>query len=318
MVIGYRQRWVVTDIVVTASIDGFRVVATTDVEVHMWMQVSQEPQDIQLRFRTLRGVKMRCQVTYGMSVANTIEQNEAGDTLVHTFDFEFFWVRQEIPLKFIAQVAAGPSGSNGPWFYLPAIIDGPYDSYSIASLDTYIWRRYPNDNYGAVKTFVLSGEPNTLNHTNILLHFPVPYLPPLSTVLKATLTLYWDGNSGNPYPAAVHRLLQPGWSEGFSTWNDYSFGEPWDTPGGDFESTYPVPVFGTSMWWTYPYRITWDLTTFIQPFMKNGWPLDLLIYPRDAWAWMRHNARTDLPPSKRPRLDITWATFDPDLPPPGV
>ncbi len=318
MVIGYRQRWTIADIVVKASIDGFHVTVTTDVEVHIWMQFSRIPGEVQLRWMTVRGVKRRCQVLYGMNLGNTVEQNEAGDTLTHTFDVAFSSVSKNIPTNFIAQVAAGPTGSNGPWFYLPSIIDGPGTITVTPTLDTYIWKRYPNNNYGALTRFVLSGRPGTLDHTNILLHFPRPSVPALSTVLQATLTLYWDGNSGNPYPASVHRLLQPGWFEGNATWIDYDTGLPWNTPGGDFESTYPVPVFGTSTWWTYPYRITWDLSTFIQPFLKNGWPLDLLIYPRDAWAWMRHYARTYTPHNRRPKLEVTWVTFDPDLPPPGV
>jgi hypothetical protein len=136
--------------------------------------------------------------------------------------------------------------------------------------------------------------------------FPLDALPPASSVVSATLTMYMFGNAGyasgdaKPSYMQVARVAED-WSELTLTWNN------------------APPVMENYTWsWVQPVDNpqdytgrprTWDLSRAVADAHASGQPIRLVVYSTDGeyhsgkYFWSAEADR-----DVRPRLDITWAT----------
>jgi hypothetical protein len=78
----------------------------------------------------------------------------------------------------------------------------------------------------------------------------------------ATLKLYlWQGNPTGDHIVDVVRVTQPNWTELEVTWNEYSSGNSWVTPGGDLTETNKAST--TILSSQDDEHITWDITNLV-------------------------------------------------------
>ena len=78
-------RWALIDIVETSTATGVEVVVTTDIPCHLWMRWSIKPPWIHSKAVLTRGLRTRDDVRFCFTVFTDNEQEDAGDTLIHTF-----------------------------------------------------------------------------------------------------------------------------------------------------------------------------------------------------------------------------------------
>ena len=68
------------------SYQAYHIQLVTDEKCHLWLRWSLNPPQKHPRQRRLRGIEVKGDVYYCFTAYHDIEQNEAGDTLIHTFD----------------------------------------------------------------------------------------------------------------------------------------------------------------------------------------------------------------------------------------
>ena len=310
----YKPRWTILSIETEAKTHSYDITVVTDIRVHLWLQHASGYRSVRLLFVASRGYSFKCHPTFKFWPAGSIEQEEAGDTLIHTFKLQYDDFRSRFYAKVEATLEGYPTLSNSPTIPLPYFPEGTSSLHVHPNLDTFLNRRYPTTNYGSQTYLILEGRFTGNRQANILLHFPRPSLPEDATIIEATLYLSWLGNSGTPFPATLYRCLQPTWSESTATWRWYSWPDTWDTPGGDYDPSYPPPA--TSQWPGIPGPLTFDLSSHIQPYYVNEWPLDFLIIPPYKWAWMRFASNESTPHfpyyAPRPKLEITYVVIKDD------
>lgn len=98
----------------------------------------------------------------------------------------------------------------------------------------------PNLNSGGgtqLKIGFETGAKATFSHRGVF-RFSLAEFPNQATVDSASLSLRYIDN-GLGFPATVNYITTHfnDWVEGNVTWNDYTFSNPWNTPGGDFDTT---------------------------------------------------------------------------------
>ena len=130
-----------------------------------------------------------------------------------------------------------------------------------------------NSNYGSDVLF--AGVAGDNRKVRPIMHFTLPSDPggtitDVDVEIRVCL-LYLSGKTVN-----VHELTQTAWDESTSCWNNYSTGNAWTSPGGDFDSTiistvniasvasHTLPVMGDSA--TNPLTLDWgdDLHLLLQ------------------------------------------------------
>lgn len=159
-----------------------------------------------------------------------------------------------------------------------------------------------------------------------VIHFPVEtYVPAGATITNATLALYLTRASASDEPVSVHRLLVS-WGEGASvaelqggqgapsvdgdaTWiHRFWDSEPWDNPGGDFDSTASattdVGILSDRFEWTSDGLVD-DVQRWIDdPATNFGW---LLVGNEDeVQTAKRFRSRENLVEDQRPELILEY------------
>lgn len=79
------HRWALIDIEQTRTALGYIIVVTTDVPCHLWMRWSNQEPHIHPKAVLKRGLRTRDDVRFCFTVYKDNEQQEFGDTLIHTF-----------------------------------------------------------------------------------------------------------------------------------------------------------------------------------------------------------------------------------------
>lgn len=138
-------RWSLRDIQQTTISGGFTIVCTTDVPCHMWLRYSSiEPQKHSKPILT-RGILMSYDARFCFVAYHGLEQDEDGDTLIHTFT----WLEWETCLTqwfyFWATIEDVPSLSTSPIFkkHYVAPIAPSLLAYHISPCD-YLFMFYGN------------------------------------------------------------------------------------------------------------------------------------------------------------------------------
>lgn len=315
MVSTYLARWTILTIEHYPLTHEYRVVVTTDIAVHLYLQYSAGYRTVKLNWYAVRGLAMRCDVRWPFFYFGQYEQEEDGDTLVHTFKVPYDDHKHAWFTRFKGSLGGIELPSTSPLCVFPYCVEGPDTLHVHPSLDTFLSQRFPTSNYGSLDYLILDGDAAHREEVRTLLHFPKPSLPDKATIVEATLSLYWRGSSGLPLPATLYRLTQGYWSENASTWLWNWWPETWDTPGGDYDPVSPIPVPSNPWALSATIPVTWDLTTHIQAYYLNDWPLDFLILPRPSWAWIRFSSREYRPHfpylyAYPPKLELTYVVME--------
>jgi hypothetical protein len=111
------------------------------------------------------------------------------------------------------------------------------------AIDTVLALHTPNDNYGTADALYLGVWVNNSERYNLLIKFDLSSLPSNAIISSATLSIYlaqdWASNPGS-WQWEVFPVKRA-WVENQATWNVYSTGNSWQTPGGigpnDIDST---------------------------------------------------------------------------------
>lgn len=80
-----NDKWFIKSIEQTLTATGYIIVITTDIPCHLWMRWTVNPPQEHLIQRTKRGLASLVDKYYCFDVYEDNEQEEAGDTLIHTF-----------------------------------------------------------------------------------------------------------------------------------------------------------------------------------------------------------------------------------------
>jgi hypothetical protein len=152
---------------------------------------------------------------------------------------------------------AGPQGVKGPdasdGLSVIMFQDGlyPTGAYTGCS-DTRIWSGANADtNYGSY-TYLELGSGGD-GQKRGLIEFQVQGLPAGAAVKKAVITLYCGSVAVGSPEFVFYSVTQHNWAESQATWNSYSTGNLWTTPGGDYTASaisgFQEPVTGSYISW---------------------------------------------------------------------
>lgn len=106
-----------------------------------------------------------------------------------------------------------------------------------AGKDARYYENQPDTNYGG--TDILAYEGGGTDLWRSIIAFDISSIPAGSTIDLATFSLYKYGEFLGSEGKLTHvrRCTRTNWVETEITWNSYSSGNPWTTPGGDFTET---------------------------------------------------------------------------------
>jgi hypothetical protein len=136
--------------------------------------------------------------------------------------------------------------------------------------------------------------------------FPLPALPPGSTVVSATLTLHLFGGAGDPNqrPDSLIQVLtvNEDWNEATLNWNNAPL------PLENVSRAWVKPVKGNVNFPGIPYR--WDVSYAVAKAYAAGRPLRLAMYSADSdyhtGKYFISSDTGDWNEAGRPRLDIAY------------
>lgn len=180
-----------------------------------------------------------------------------------------------------------------------------------AGLDAYLDESNPTWNYGAHPVLLVEDKwASSLRHA--LVRFDVGGLLPEVEILSATLSLYMNGPSADGGPVGL-RNVSLGWGEGEGTgsgvpgvsWVDRSAGQPWATPGGDFDAT---PYGSTTIAAGGVGWYQWDVTSLVR-----GWVHGALVnqgvalVPDSPGTSAQFASSDDADPRLRPTLNVVYS-----------
>ncbi|MBS7622821.1 DNRLRE domain-containing protein [Candidatus Bathyarchaeota archaeon] len=180
-----------------------------------------------------------------------------------------------------------------------------------SNADTHIYEGDPNNNFGASDGFVVGAVSG--GRFRGLVKFDLSSIPSGSTVNVAYLLLYYyyrgeNNPAGRTYNA--YRVTKD-WVETQATWNVYSTGNSWTTPGGDYTtdggSSSTVPA-NTEQW------MIWDVTSIVKAWIEGGQPnYGFIIRDQSEGVVFSADFRSKevSDPDLRPILKVDWSTPTP-------
>ncbi len=119
-------RWFLTGFQDWACKESYHLVVTTDAPCHLWLRYSVAPPQKHPRTRVFRGLNIEGDVYYCFTSYIGVEQNEAGDTLTHSFDVSP-WIANLVRYFYLYGTVAGDfSPSQSPIFGRQIIVDTKY------------------------------------------------------------------------------------------------------------------------------------------------------------------------------------------------
>ena len=150
-----------------------------------------------------------------------------------------------------------------------------------ATTDSWLESGTADVNYGsstilAISTLGISG-----GKKRTILSFSLSALSSGALISPANLVFKYSGRSGitEGKKVNVYKVTQPSWVEGEVTWNSYSSGNSWSTPGGDYVTSNPS---GAEI--TIPADFDdWevDVETLLQEAIDNAQDLHLILIIED-------------------------------------
>lgn len=103
------------------------------------------------------------------------------------------------------------------------------------SVDTYLSRNQPNNNFGTATTFLANANKNNIDSSKTkypLLRFDLSSIPAGAVIQSAKLSVTVTTNRSNQIEQI--RVMNTAWTEGGATWNDSDGAGPGDWAGGTF------------------------------------------------------------------------------------
>lgn len=112
----------ILDIVITETDTGYQIVITTNNPSHLWMYYTLKEPDLHKRTIIFRGLSVPAASQYCFVTWHKNEQEEAGDTLIHTFIKEPWPICETRWFTFRGQIAGKWSKSVGPIFKWHSVV----------------------------------------------------------------------------------------------------------------------------------------------------------------------------------------------------
>lgn len=242
--------FLITSLEQTQFFHGYTIITHSDVICHMWLRLTSTPPLKHLKGRRSRGLEMLsdarfCVVNYG-----DIEQEEEGDTLIHTFilnNWEFctwkyfyFWATLNLVPKLSTSALIHKFYPGG---------DPPFRTSDEAEK--------AEDAYGFCQYWNAQSQTFTPDHTFVLKHLDL-------------MLCRWLTTHKGPYTVKLMRVDGSCWAESIvEQWNGYSTDLPlpgakeWTrfTSRGPFifkDTPYRIVVHTTSGWFS------WDGTKWVE------------------------------------------------------
>jgi len=237
--------------------------------------------------RTFRGITMPWGAYFCFTAWTALPQQEAGDTLTHTFDVTD-WPHCETRWFCFAGTVTGLESPSISAIYMKH--HRARHTYTLqASKDTFFRASHPNANYGNYTYMSVSRASAAPPYFYpSLLSFQLPSIPPEWLLLEATLKLHYITTLSYGLEHYACKVLFGGWWEMAATFNELAPGIPWSS--GSFSNTDYVlvdplaasaiipPGVGKDMFWNLK-PITEDARTLtpqhvnlciIQPVQHRG------------------------------------------------
>lgn len=139
-----------------------------------------------------------------------------------------------------------------------------------------------------------------------LIDFDLSAIPPYAIIQQATLSVWgtYIYPAGQSLPISLYKVLRE-WDEAEATWNRARAGEPWATPGGDFNPT-PAAVQSVSkanIW------VDFDVTSLVSQWVQNPSQNHgiLLMGPGLGNTYLKlASSEYTVSPGARPKLQIVF------------
>ncbi len=108
------QRWFAKTIIQEDTPDGFNITITTDIPCHLWLYWTDKTPWTHPKGTIDRGLAVKTDSYWCFVAWHKIEQNEAGDTLIHTFSWPGWEKCQTKYFRFHSEIAGEESVSDSP------------------------------------------------------------------------------------------------------------------------------------------------------------------------------------------------------------
>jgi len=216
-----ESHWVLLDLLIDELVDGYRLTATTDVPCHLYCRMTTTPPRKHSMPSPRRGTFLQGEVRFCFVVYEDNEQDEPGDTLVHT------WVKSPWPpcetrwFYFIGTQGEAPSVSEtcifklhfeGPPAPPPEPVTRQFTCFDDNRTIQSNWGTWPitrnginlrvRPEYGAPRYHLTTGWSGTVSYfiTRSFFRFDTSDIPDDAEILEANLKLYiitagWDAGS---------------------------------------------------------------------------------------------------------------------------
>ena len=144
--------------------------------------------------------------------------------------------------------------------------------------DTYLDKTNPTSNFGAAASLNVQGHSN--NFERPLLAFDLSSIPSRSTIVSASLNLYFFAATSDDAMLINTHVVTATWDELQATWKQRVSGLQWITLGGDYNLTVlDSQTITNSFGW-----VSWSVTAAVQDWVNGTLPNDgfILEAPSDS------------------------------------
>ncbi|RME80270.1 MAG: DNRLRE domain-containing protein, partial [Caldilineae bacterium] len=167
--------------------------------------------------------------------------------------------------------------------------------------DASISFKKPNNNYGTDDKLKVDSE--LFDRWRSLIQFDLSSVPPASTIVSATLSMYLDKSKGSQTESIeVHRVTAS-WDEATVTWNSVS--------GGQYDPTIVDSIVAGNKGWKQ-----WDVQTLVQEWIDGTYSNYgmILLSPSNSGNNEKKFISSDSNKAdKRPKLEICYDTLQPSV-----
>lgn len=179
----------------------------------------------------------------------------------------------------------------------------------LAGKDTRVRDEQPDANYGDAADLVVDPGGPPQGEQRALLEFDLEGLSAKAVIDAAELSLYLYDDVGDPVTVQAHRLTGA-WAEGTgaggsgATWNERDAGDPWTTPGGDYDPAVVDSYTGAGTGWK-----TLDLAPLVQGWVDGvhaNQGVILAAAPQGGIRRKHHYSSDSAQCALRPKLTLTY------------
>jgi len=206
-----QSHWYLKDLQYYYLDDGFKLVATTDVPCHLWARMTTTPPRKHALPSYRRGLFMQGDIRFCFVVYEDNEQDEAGDTLIHTWHKSAWPICETRWFYFVGTILELPVVSESPIFQFhfpapPPEPPPPIEKIFIASPDNRtLWKSHGNwatahngiwgnihSSWALPNASLFAGDSLTATYTfwRCAIDFPPLSLPATARIVSAEISLY--------------------------------------------------------------------------------------------------------------------------------